>query len=443
MLDKNILHLTNTVNAAIEFALQQQDVTDVEVSGGIGVGFAASVRMQEVENIEFHNNQSIAITVYKNKVKGSATTASLLNNDVQETIKAACNIATYAQADEYAGLPSSEMFAKNIPDLQLYHPFDLQPEMALEYALACENAALNYDKRISNSGGASVGIDTEYSILANSHGFCAGYPTTRYSASVQVIATDNDFMQQDSEYTLARSFEALDTMEQVGKNAALKSIAKLGSTNIATTTAPVLFNPIVTKKILGSLISAISGSNLYRQASFCNNKLHTRLFPDFINIVERPHMLKAIGSSPFDSDGLARYDKDLIKDGMLATYLLSYYSAKRLGLQSTANAGGVCNVILQPLDDDFASLIKKMHTGLIVTSMMGHGTNIVTGDFSHGVSGFWVENGLVVKPVHEITIAGNLQDMFKQIVAVGNDLDYRGSIITGSMLVDKMTIAGS
>jgi PmbA protein len=392
----------------------------------------------------FHNDQSMGITVYKNHVKGTATTSSLLFDDLKSSVAAACNIATYAQADEYAQLPPAELLAKNIPDLHLYNPFELSLETAMDYALKCEASALDFNPQISNSNGASITSNSDFSILANSNGFCEVLPSTRYSGSIQVIATNShESMQEASEYTVASEFNALMDMSQVGRSAAEQAIAKLGSTKIATTNAPVLFVPKVAKKIIGSLISAISGSRLYRQSSFCNNKLHTKIFPEFINIFERPLIPKAIGSAPFDNDGLATYDKDLIRDGVLATYLLSYYSAQRLGMQSTANAGGVHNVILQAGSMDFINLLKTMHKGLVITGMMGHGTNIVTGDFSHGVSGFWVENGIIVKPVHEITIASNLLELFNKIIAVGNDVDYRGNIITGSILVDQMTIAGA
>lgn len=435
--------LTAIVSKMLNAATAQPGVTAVAVGGSLDSGLSATVRLGEVETIEFNRDKSLGITVYKGQCKGSVSITDLNSEAIDAAIKAACRIADYTEPDPYSGLADKELLAKNIPDLKLYHPAAITAEQALDYAKQCESAALNYDKRITNSEGGSFSTHEQYYVYGNSDGFLAAYPSSRYSVSCSVIGQVGDSMQRDYDYAVARDFNDLLDLTQIGTNAAAKTIARLGARKIATCKAPVLLEPKMASSFWHTLLAAISGGNLYRKSSFLLDCLHKDILPKFINIKEYPHLPKGLSSAPFDHEGVATQEKNIITDGVLSTYLLSSYSARRLGLQTTGNAGGAHNCTLTPGTADQAQLIKQMHTGLIVTELLGSGVNLVTGDYSQGAAGFWVENGSLQYPVEEITIAGNLRDMYANLVAVGNDLDHRYSVITGSVLLEAMTIAGN
>jgi PmbA protein len=435
--------LKNIISDMLEAAGKQPKVTAVEIGGSLDSGLSTSVRLGEVDTIEFSRDKSLGITVYKDKRKGSVTITDLGPEAIDSAIQAACRIAEYTEPDPYSGLADKNLLAKNIKDLDLYHPAAISAEQAIAYAKECEAAALSVDKKINNSEGASFSTHEQYYVYGNSDGFLAAYPTSRYSAYCCVIGQLGGSMQRDYEYTVARDINELDAVKKLGIKAAEKTLARLGAKKIKTCQAPVLLVPKMASSFWSTLIAALSGGSLYRKSSFLLDSLGTIIFPDFVNITENPHILKALGSAPFDSEGVATVEKDIIKNGVVSTYLLSSYSARRLGLQTTANSGGVHNVTVTPGVSDYAQLIKQMERGLIVTEFLGQGTNLVSGDYSQGAAGFWVENGQIQHPVEEITIAGNFKDMFKNIVALGNDVDRRGNFLTGSVLLDTMSIAGS
>lgn len=434
--------LTSIIDDIVKSALKESGVTAVEAGGSLSSGLSTSVRMGSVETVEFNRDKSLGITVYKDKRKGNVSISDLSPNAIDSAIKAACRIAQYTEPDPYSGLADPKLLAKNIPDLDLFHPSDITAEQAISAAQECEAAGLAYDKRITNSDGASFSTSEQFYVYGNSDGFLASYPTSRYYANCVLIGQDASGKQRDYDYTSARDINDLLSLKQIGVQAAEKTLQRLGSRKLKTCKAPVLLTPKMAGALWGALISAISGGTLYRKSSFLLDHLHKIIFPNFVNIHEDPHLLKGLGSAPFDNEGVATTQKNIITSGILSTYLLSSYSARRLGMQTTGNSGGVHNVTVNPGEDNFDALVKKMGTGLIVTELMGQGTNIVTGDFSQGAAGLWVENGAVLYPVQEITIAGNFRDMFSSLVAIGNDVDHRSNIITGSVLLDQMMIAG-
>lgn len=435
--------LTSLVQEMLSTALAQNNVTDAAVGGSASVGITAEVRLGEVEVIEFHRDKSLELTVYKGQRKGSVAITDLSPAAIEAAVKGACRIAEHTEADPYAGLADQDQLAKEIVDLDLYHAAAITAEQAIAKAKECERAALEYSKEIVNSEGGTFSTNDQLYVYGNSRGFLASYPTTRYSAYCVPIGQRNDRMQRDNDYTVARDVNDLMQLSQVGKNAAERTIQKLGARKISTCQAPVLLLPRVAVSFWNILLTAISGGNLFRKNSFLLDRLDTSIFPDFINITEQPHLRKALGSAPFDAEGVATRYKDIVKDGVLTSYLLGSYAARQLGMQTTGNAGGVHNMVITPGFVDLKSLLKNMGSGLVVSEIMGDGTNIVTGDYSHGAAGFWVENGEIAYPVEEITIAGNLRDMFANIIALGNDVDRRSNVITGSVLLDKMTIAGN
>jgi len=422
-------------------AQHKPGVSAVIAEGSLNAGTTTTVRHGVVESIEFNRNKAIKIIIYKGRAKGSVSITSFKQEDIAAALNSAYEIASYAEPDIFANLPEPKLLAKNYPDLKLYHPIYISCEQAIAHARTIEEHALQHPQ-ITQSDSASFSQSENFFILANSNGFMGGYPSTNFTGNVQVIAGSGANMRRDCEYTIARDFADLTDFSLVGQDAATKAVAALGARAIPTTKAAVLFTPKAAKNIWSALVAALLGTNLYRHSSFLEGKLGEQIFPEFINISEQPHILKAIGSAPFDADGLATINKNIIQDGKIANYILSYYAAKKLGLAPTANAGGVRNLVVEPHNYSFAQLLQKMQRGLVVTHIMGHGTNIVTGDYSHGVSGFWVENGQISLPVQEVTIAANLLDIFKNVINVGNDQDTRGNIITGSLLVDKMTVAG-
>ena len=416
--------------------------TAAEAEISLGFGQNVSVRMGETETIEYNRDKGVSVTVYFGQQKGHASTSDLSPQAIQDTVSAACNIARYTAKDEFCGLADADLMAKDIPDLDLYHPWALSVDDAISLAKECEASARGVDKRITNSEGASVSTYEGMFAYANSHGFNGGYATSRQGMSCSVIAEEADSMQRDYWYTTARSAKDLDSATAVGRLAGERTVRRLGSKRIKTAQVPVLFEASLASGLISHLISAISGGNLYRKSTFLLDSLGKQVMSSQITIEEQPHLLKGLASSPFDNEGVATKPRTLIKEGVLNGYMLSSYSARKLGMQSTGNAGGNHNLIISHGDLDLNGLLKMMGTGLLVTELLRHGINMVTGDYSRGAAGFWVENGVIVHPVEEITIAGNLQTMFKQIVAIGNDVLVQGSKQVGSILIENMTVAG-
>jgi PmbA protein len=421
---------------------KHQGASAAEAAFSVDNGLSVSARLGEVETVEFHCDQGIGVTVYFGQQKGTASTNDVSPESLKETVQAACSIARYASADEYAGLPDPSQLATEFPDLDLNHPWGVDAEQAIALAIECENAARGYDVAISNSEGASVSSHQGTRVFGNSLGFLQGYQSSRHSISCSVLAGSGDAMQRDYWYSVARNAANLQSAQAVGEKAAQRTLARLNARSLSTRQCPVLFAPEMASGLIGALIGAISGGSLYRKSSFLLDSLNTQVLPDFVRIHEQPLLIGALGSSSYDGEGVATQTRDIVSEGILRGYVLSTYSAKKLGMQSTGNAGGVHNLTVETCSNDFAAMLKLMNTGLLVTELMGQGVNRVTGDYSRGASGFWVENGVIQYPVEEITIAGNLKTMLRNIVAIGNDVDLRGNIRTGSILVEQMAIAG-
>ena len=405
-------------------------------------GLSVSARLGDVETIEHHCGQGLGITVYFGLRKGSASTTDLSPDSITETVSAACSIARYTSEDEYAGLPEKELLATEFPDLDLNHPWDISVDEAIVLAIECEDAARAFHAEISNSEGASVNTHQGIHVMGNSLGFLHGYISTRHSLSCSVLAQRGDSMQRDYWYSVSRTAKNLEPAIKIGTKAAERALRRLEGRSLSTRQCAVLYSAETASGLLASFIGAISGGNLYRKSSFLLNALDSQIFPEFIHIHEQPHLIGALGSAACDGEGVATKTRDIVSDGILRSYVLSTYSARKLGLQSTGNAGGVHNLTIDSGTLDDQGMLKQLDTGLLVTELMGQGVNMVTGDYSRGAAGFWVENGEIQYPVEEITIAGNLKDMFKNIIAVGNDVDYRGNIRTGSILVERMSVAG-
>ncbi|MDY6943361.1 MAG: metalloprotease PmbA [Pseudomonadota bacterium] len=428
----------------VEHVLAQakaKGATAAEVSAGLSTGLSVTVRMGEVETLEHHRDRGLGITVYFGQRKGNASTSDFAPASIQESVEAACSIARHTEPDPAAGLADADRMAVDPPELDLYHPWDLSAEQAVELARDSERAALEVDSRITNSEGASVHAGAGLSVYGNSHGFVGVKQGTRHSIGCSVIASDGQGMQRDHWYSVARHADALDTPEAVGQLAGSRAVRRLGCRPIRTGQFRVLYAPEVARGLIGHFVSAVSGGSLYRRASFLLDQKGQPVFPAGFRIDEQPHLHGALGSAAFDGEGVATAPRDLISDGVLQGYVLDSYSARRLNMETTGNAGGVHNLVVEPGTQDQTSLLQSMGTGLWVTELMGQGINMVTGDYSRGAAGYWVENGEVVHPVEEITVAGNLRDMFRQILAVGNDVDLRGNIRCGSLLVDGLTIA--
>lgn len=421
----------------------QKKGADAEASIIVDSGISVNVRLGEVETVEFNQAKSLGLTVYKNQKKASVSTSDLTKEAVENCLSAALRIAEYTEKDPHAGLPEKDDLASTIPNLELSHPMDLTPDQAIQNALLAENAARAYDSRIRNSEGANFITHQKHFFHGNTLGFLSHYPSTRYALSCTVIAQDGQFMQRDQEFTVSRQYNALDPFAKVGEVSATKAVKRLNAQKIKTQEAPVIFFHEVAGGLFGSFISAISGSTLYRKSSFLLDHLDEKIFPDFLQIEESPHLLRGLGSAPFDQEGVQTTPHAIVRNGILKSYVLSSYSARKLGLKTTGNAGGIHNLIVSHGLMDLDGLIKKMHKGLLVTELMGHGINLVTGDYSRGAFGFWVENGEIQYPVEEITIAGNLKNMFLNLIDISNDLERRGNIQTGSVLIDRMTIAGN
>jgi len=421
---------------------REKGASACEVDVSEGFGQSVGVRCDEVETIEFNRDKGIGITVYSGQRKGYASTSDFSPQALRETVEAALNIARFTAEDDCAGLADAALMAKDCPDLDLFHPWALTVEDAIETARRCEQAAFETNPLISNSEGASVSTQQAHFVSANSLGFMGGYPTSRHYISCSVIAGEQDTMQRDDWYTTRRCADELDDAASVGRIAAERAVARLGGRKVKTGEFPVLFEATLAGGLLGSLVHAVSGGALYRKSSFLLDHLGKRIMPAFVHISERPHIKRGLGSGSFDSDGVATRDREIVSDGILQGYFLSTYTGRKLGMPTTANAGGSHNLIIRPGADDLDGLLAKMGRGLLVTELLGHGINYVTGDYSRGAAGFWVENGKIAYPVEEITIAGNLKAMLAGIVAVGNDVLVRGSKQTGSILIDRMTVAG-
>ncbi|NOQ35868.1 MAG: metalloprotease PmbA [Methylococcaceae bacterium] len=432
--------LKNLVQDGLDEA-KKQGASAAEVGLSTGNGLSVSARLGDVETIEHDCNQGFGLTVYFGKRKGSASSTDLSPNSIKETVRAACSIATFSSEDDFAGLPDPEMLATEFPDLDSNHPWAIDAEQAIKLAVECEDAARSYHKEISNSDGATVNSHQGIKILGNSLGFLHGYQSTRHSLSCSVIAQRGEEMQTNYWYSVARNANGLESAQQIGQKAAERALKRLGSQSITTRTAPVLYVPELASGLISSLMGAISGGSLYRKSTFLLDSLDTQIMPDFIRIHEQPYLKNALGSAAYDGEGVATKTRDIVSEGILRSYLLSTYSARKLGMKSTGNAAGVHNLSIDSSDNDFNAMLKKLDTGLLVTELMGQGVNSMTGDYSRGAAGFWVENGVILHPVEEITIAGNLKDMLRNLVAVGNDVDYRGNIHSGSILIEQMSIA--
>lgn len=421
---------------------EKQGATAAEAVVSQDAGLTVTARDGDVETVEHIRDNGLGVTVYFGKRKASASTSDLSDAAVRDTVRAACKIAKHTQEDDCAGLADADLMARDIPDLDLNHPWNLSVDQAIEQTVACEQAAREADSRIVNSEGATLSAQSGLHVYGNSNGFVGGYPWSRQSLSCAVIGKEGDEMQRDYWWTSARDAADLESSKSVGLKAAERAVSRLGAGKLSTREAPVVFQAEVAGGLLRHLIGAIRGSALYRQASFLMDSLDTRLFPEFVHIYENPLLPKALGSAPFDSEGVATRAKDFVTDGVLKSYVLDSYSARKLDMKTTANAGGVRNLTIDKGDKDLDGLLAEMGEGLLITELMGQGVNNVTGDYSRGAAGFWVENGRIAYPVEEITIAGNLRDMFMGLQSVGTDIDTRGSIRTGSWLLDRMTIAG-
>jgi PmbA protein len=405
-------------------------------------GLSVTVRLGEVETIEHTRDNGLGITVYFGRRKGSANTTDLRPEAVRESVAAACRIARYTSEDPAAGLADAELMARDVPDLDLYHPWSIDADSAARLALRCEDAARAVDARIGNSEGATLYTQDSAFVYGNTHGFVGGYPTSRHSLSCAVIAQQGDEMQRDYWYDSGRVPGDLAEPESIGRRAAERTLARLDGRRLGTRECPVLFRADIAPSLLRSLFAAIRGHAVYRRSTFLLDQVGQQIFPDWVKISEDPLRPRGQASAPFDNEGVATRYRELVSGGVLQGYLLDSYAARKLGLQSTASAGGVRNASITDTGHDFEALLREMGTGLVVTELMGHGTNMVTGDYSRGAAGFWVERGEIQYPVEEITVAGNLRDMFRQLVAVGNDDQVPGSIRTGSWLIENMTVAG-
>lgn len=416
--------------------------SDCETEISQGFGQNVTVRRQEVETIEYNRDKGLGITVYFGHRRGHASSSDLSPQAIRDTVEAACAIARHTASDEFAGLADPNLLARDVPDLDLYHPWDVSVEAAADMARQTEAAAFAVDPRITNSEGASVATAESLFVYANSLGFVGGYPSSRHDISCAVIAESEAGMQRDYWYMSARDANDLESPDKVGQEAGLRTLRRIDAHRLKTAQVPVLFEAPLAAGLLGHLVAAISGGSLYRRSSFLLDSLGQQVFAPLVHIDELAHIPKGLGSSPFDNEGVATRDRAVVKDGVLQGYMLGSYSARKLGMQSTGNAGGNHNLIIRPTGQDFEGLLKMMGTGLVVTELLGHGVNMVSGDYSRGAAGYWVENGELQYPVEEITIAGNLKDMFRQIIAIGSDTLVRGSKQSGSILIERMMVAG-
>lgn len=433
--------LTNIAQDALN-AARVGGATAAEVDISEGLGQNVTVRLGEVETIEYNRDKGVSITVYVGQRKGHASTSDFTPIALQQTVAAALAIARYTAEDSAAGLADADRLATEFPDLDLYHPWQLSIEAAIDLAKSCEDAARAVDARISNSEGATVSRQTGQSVFATSHGFLGHRVSSHHSVSCAVIAQQDDSMQRDYWYTSARAASDLENAISVGQRAGQRAVARLGARRIKTGDYPVLFDPGLAAGLIGHLVQAVSGGSLYRKSSFLLDSIDTEVFAPLVNIVEDPFLPRGFASSAYDGEGVTCVRRDLVTAGVLRGYFLGSYSARKLGLASTGNAGGSHNLLVQPTAGDFNDMLQRLGSGLFVTELLGHGVNGITGDYSRGAAGFWVENGVIAYPVEEVTIAGNLKEMFRNIVAIGSDVEVRGSRRIGSVLVERMMVAG-
>ncbi|WP_091989232.1 metalloprotease PmbA [Pseudoalteromonas denitrificans] len=438
---KQISEVETAVAQVLEKA-KKLGATSAEAAMSSTSGLSVSTRLGEVETIEFNQDGALGISVYVGNRKGSASTSDLSPKALDLVVTKAIEIAKYTSEDPFNGLADKGLLEFTPADLDLYHPWLVTPEQGIDFCKQAEEAALNSDSRIVNSDGASFSSHQGLRVYGNSHGLISGFPRTRHSLSCMVIGQDGEQMERDSAYTTSRLQNKLKTANEVGLEAATETLAKLNSRKLKTGKMPVIFRADIASSLFGHLVSAIGGGSLYRKSSFLLDSLGTQVFSSLVNIEEKPHILQGMASSPFDSEGVRTQDCTILKNGELQTYLLASYAARKLNMTSTGHAGGIHNWLVKSTDGELAQLIKTMGTGLLVTELMGQGVNIITGDYSRGAAGFWVENGMIQYPVSEITIAGNLKDIFKGITAIGSDIDLRGSVQTGSILVEQMQVSG-
>lgn len=419
------------------------DQAEVDVS--LQQGLNVTVRLGEVDTLEYQRDRGLSITVYFRHAKGSASSADLRPQAVRDMVAKACAIARHTAQDDCAGLADADQLARDIPDLSLDHPWDLSPEQAIELARACEAAGLAVDRRLGNSEGASLSTHRGVRVYGNSHGFLAGYPSTSHSLSCVLLAQEGEDMQRDYAWTAARDASLLESLEAVGRRAGQRAVARLGARKLDTCKAPVVFSAELARGFWGHLVAAVRGSSQYRKSSFLLDAAGQQVLPAWLQMQERPHLPGALASSPFDGEGVTTRDRDLVRDGVLQGYVLGSYSARKLGLKTTGNAGGIHNLLVSGAADspDLPGLLRRMGEGFYVTELMGQGINGVTGDYSRGASGFWVSGGEIGPAVHEVTIAGNLKQMYRDVVAVATDVDIQGAIRSGSVLLDGLTIAGN
>jgi PmbA protein len=422
---------------------RRQGATAAEAEIGTGTGLAVTARLGELEKLEHERDKGLGVTVYMDHRKGTASSSDFSTDAIRETVTAACNIARYASEDPCSGLADAGLLVRDVPMLDINYPWQLTPEAATQMAIECETAARDCNSRIRNSDGCMVNTYAGEHVYGNSNDFIGGWCWSVHMLDCTVIAGDEKGMQRDGWYSKVRDPDDLESTQSVGREAARRTLARLGSRQLSTRQCPVIYEAPVASSLFSPFLTAVSGSALYRGASFLKDSLGQPVFADHVQINEQPHLAKALGSAPFDNDGLPTRNRDIVLDGVLQTYLLSVYSARRLKMQPTGHAGGVHNLVVESGGDSLDDLIREMNTGLLITDMIGFGVNQVTGDYSRGASGYWVENGELLYPVEEITVAGNLRDIYKKILKVANDVDTRGNIRTGSVLIETMTVAGN
>jgi PmbA protein len=440
--EPGIASLKDRVDAVLRQA-RELGASQAEASASFGAGLSVTVRMRDVETLEYHRDQGLGITVYFGQRKGSASTSDLGAAAVAESVRKACTLAGFAAEDESAGLADADELARETPDLDLYHPWAIEPPEAIELAIEGEAAALDADARITNSEGASLSSHSGCRVYGNTHGFLAGYRSSQHSLSCAVLASEGAGMERDFDYTVARDPGELASPAAVGREAAQRALARLGARKLDTAITPVLFPARLARSLFGHFLGAISGGSLYRKASFLLDSLATQVFADCVTIDELPHIPRGLASAPFDDEGVTTRERRLVDGGVLNGYVLGSYYARKLGMRTTGNAGGIHNLVVSNTGQSFADLLLEMDRGFLVSELMGQGVNMVTGDYSRGAAGFWVENGSIQYPVSEVTVAGNLRDVYRSISAIGADTDYRGGIRTGSILVSGMTVAGN
>ncbi|MEO1246913.1 MAG: metalloprotease PmbA [Pseudomonadota bacterium] len=436
------MNLQAIVRTALDEA-KKLGVDEAEVAASHDVGLAATARLGEVENLEYNRDRGIGVTVYLDRRKGSASTSETSPEAVREVVRKAHSFARFTAADEHSGLADADLMCSDIVELDLDHPWELDAQQAIELAIRCEAAGLGVDKRLNNSEGATVARNRSVSAYGNSHGFFGEFAKTSHSITCVLLAEQGGEMQRDYYYSAARSAAELEAPEDIGREAARRTLSRLGARKLATTNAPVLFVPELARGFVGHAVSALLGGAQYRKASFLLDARGEKLLPDFVDILEQPHIPRGMASAAYDAEGVGTRDRPLVSAGVIEDYILSSYSARRLGLETTANAGGPHNLVVSANAGDFESLVAEMGTGLIVEELIGQGVNTVTGDYSRGAAGHWVENGEVQYPVHEVTIAGELRELYSRVERIGSDRDFRGGVRCGSLLVGEMKIAGA